>query len=123
MMNKRKCNMIIILIILIIYLIYYIIVKTLDYDFPPLMVYESDVHRYFNVSLKRRRIPLIIHQTYQTHEVPSIWNSTVNTVIEKNQNIFQYRRWSHDEMSAFVKEKEPKFYSSTYIKYSYEMQR
>jgi mannosyltransferase OCH1-like enzyme len=88
------------------------------------MVYESDIYRYSNRTfIQRRRIPLIIHQTYETHHVPSIWNSTVNSVIEKNFNDFKYRRWSHVEMAEFVKSNEPEFYFKTYIKYKYEMQR
>lgn len=109
--------------LLIIYIIYSIILRKLEYKSAPLMVYESDVQKYFNETLRKRRIPLIIHQTYESHNVPSIWNSTVNSVMKKNAKIFEYRRWSHTEMAEFVKEKEIEFYSKTYVKYRYEMQR
>jgi len=115
--------MIILIGILIICLIGYIRFHLLEYKSPPLMVYESDINRYGNSNLSKVRIPRIIHQTYKTHDVPSIWNETVQSVIEKNLGDFKYRRWSHVEMDAFVKENEPEFYSSIYIKYPYDMQR
>ncbi|CAF3946395.1 unnamed protein product, partial [Rotaria sp. Silwood1] len=93
------------------------------YRSPPRMIYETDVLRYANATFARRRIPRVIHQTYRTHTVPSIWNATVQSVIEKNLGEFKYRRWSHAEMDAFVKEHEPQFYRKTYITYRYDMQR
>ncbi|CAF2538183.1 unnamed protein product [Rotaria sp. Silwood2] len=122
----RQWNLIISILLLgifIIWLIYYIICNALEYRSPPRMVYETDVLRYTNATLGRRRIPRLIHQTYRTHDVPSIWNATVQSVIEKNLGEFKYRRWSHAEMDAFVKEHEPKFYWKTYITYPYDMQR
>jgi mannosyltransferase OCH1-like enzyme len=61
----------------------------------------------------------IIHQAYRTHDVPARWSSAVQSVIEKNIDKFLYRRWSDDEMKAFVKEHDPDFYSKIYITYPY----
>ncbi|CAF0998737.1 unnamed protein product [Rotaria sordida] len=99
------------------------ICNALEYRTPPRTVYENDVIRYANATSVRRRIPRLIHQTYRTHDVPSIWNATVQSVMEKNIGEFKYRRWSHAEMDAFVKKHEPQFYWKTYITYPYDMQR
>lgn len=90
---------------------------------PTPMVHEADIIRYANVSWPKRRIPRIIHQTYRTKTIPSIWNETVQSVLKRNSGIFEYRQWSHEEMEAFVKEHEPKFYVETYTKYPHDMQR
>jgi mannosyltransferase OCH1-like enzyme len=87
------------------------------------MLYASDIYRYENVSFSKIRIPRLIHQTYKTHDIPSFWNSTVNSVIEMNKNDFKYRRWSDIEIDKFVKQYEPKFYYKTYKNYRYQIQR
>jgi mannosyltransferase OCH1-like enzyme len=111
------------MIIILIGIIIWLIFQILEYKSSLFMIYESDINQCFNKSNKRVRIPRIIHQTYKTHQVPSIWNSTVNSVIQNNKKDFEYRRWSHIEMSEFVKKHEYEFYKNTYIKYRYEMQR
>ncbi len=122
-MRIIKTRSILILVIVIAILILYIIYKTLDYIYSPLMLYESDIYRYENVSLSKIRIPRLIHQTYKTHDIPAYWNSTVNSVIELNKNDFKYRRWSDIEIDEFVKEHEPEFYYKTYKNYRYQIQR
>ncbi|CAF1003244.1 unnamed protein product [Rotaria sp. Silwood1] len=99
------------------------IYNALEYHTPPRMIYENDVIRYANATSVRRRIPRVIHQIYRTHDVPSIWNATVQSVMEKNIGEFKYRRWSDAEMNAFVKKHEPQFYQKTYITYPYDIQR
>lgn len=126
MMIKRKCHLITLISvvsILFVWLIISMILNRLEYKTPPLMVFESDINQYFNVSITKARIPRIIHQIYKTHEVPARWNSTVNSVVEMNKNDFKYRRWSDAEMHEFVKEYEYEFYINTYTKYSYNIQR
>ena len=125
-MKLRKLDVVVVLIILIIiiqWLISHIFSNALEYRSPPKMIYEKDIIRYANSTPFRQRIPRIIHQTYRTHDVPSIWNATVQSIIEKNIGEFQYRRWSHAEMDAFVKKYEPEFYWKTYVTYPYDMQR
>jgi mannosyltransferase OCH1-like enzyme len=121
MINKKW--QILLLIISLIGIIIWLIFQILEYKSSLLMIYEFDINQYFNQSNQRVRIPRIIHQTYKSHQVPSIWNSTVNSVMKINKKHFQYRRWSHIEMAEFVKKHEYEFYKNTYIKYPYEMQR
>jgi mannosyltransferase OCH1-like enzyme len=109
--------------IFVLLLVPYIINKRLKYVISSRTVYESDIIRYSNSTLAKVRIPRIIHQTYRTHDVPPKWNLTVQSVMEKNIDNFKYRRWSDDEIHAFVKEYEPHFYRKTFINYPYNIQR
>ena len=99
------------------------IYQTFYYDHPPRILLEKDVLDLGYINFTRTRIPRVIHQTYRTHDIPAIWNATVSSVMEKNMDTFKYRRWSHAEMHAFVKENEPIFYEKTYMKYPYDIQR
>lgn len=87
------------------------------------VVYESDIVKYANSSRGRQRIPRLIHQTYRTNETPSIWNVSVRSVIEKNADDFKYRLWTDEEINEFVKDREPRFYEETFVKYRYSIQR
>ena len=76
---------------------------------------QSDLLRYANATWPRSRIPRLIHQTYRTHTIPEVWNATVHSVMTMNADQFRYRRWSHVEMEAFVRQYEAHFYWNTYI--------
>ncbi|CAF1243410.1 unnamed protein product [Rotaria sordida] len=82
-----------------------------------------DLSQYGNVTWPQRRVPRVIHQTYRTYDIPAIWNRPVQSVMTMNTGEFQYRRWSHADMDAFVRQREPHFYWNTFIKYRYDMQR
>ncbi|CAF1038348.1 unnamed protein product [Rotaria magnacalcarata] len=114
---------IIILSIIMIWLFSYLVPYVWHYRSPTPMVYEADTIRYANATWPRRRIPRLIHQTYRTHDVPAIWNGTVQSVMEKNIGEFQYRRWSDIERDALVEKYEPHFYWNTYVNYPYDVQR
>lgn len=83
----------------------------------------TDLSRYANVTWPRRRVPRVIHQTYRTYDIPAVWNASVQSVLQNNADDFQYRRWSHADMDAFVRQHEPEFYWNTYATYRYDMQR
>ncbi|CAF1243393.1 unnamed protein product [Rotaria sordida] len=82
-----------------------------------------DLSQYGNVTWPQRRVPRVIHQTYRTYDIPAIWNRSVQSVMTMNTGEFQYRRWSHADMDAFVRQREPHFYWNTFVKYRYDMQR
>ncbi|CAF1187408.1 unnamed protein product [Adineta steineri] len=84
---------------------------------------EKDLLKYANVSWPQHRIPRIIHQTYRTYNIPEIWNTSIQSIIETNYKDFQYHRWSHEDMRLFVQKHQPEFYRKTYINYKYDMQR
>lgn len=113
----------IVLIVVLIGTILWLTFQILEYQSSLLMISHSDVNHFCNQTNQRIRIPRIIHQTYETHQVPSKWNATVNSVMEMNKNEFEYRRWSHTEMDEFVKKHEYEFYTNIYVKYRYQMQR
>ncbi|CAF2127432.1 unnamed protein product, partial [Rotaria magnacalcarata] len=104
-----------------------ILIRTVHYALrrrsPIKYVNEADLSRFGNVSWPQQRIPRVIHQTYRTHDVPEIWNSTVQSVMKMNVGDFEYRRWSHFDMDAFVRQREPDFYRNTFVHYAYDMQR
>ncbi|CAF1336800.1 unnamed protein product [Rotaria magnacalcarata] len=104
-----------------------ILIRTVRYALrrrsPIKYVNEADLSRFGNVSWPQQRIPRVIHQTYRTHDVPEIWNSTVQSVMKMNVGDFEYRRWSHFDMDAFVRQREPDFYRNTFVHYAYDMQR
>ena len=120
---SRSMFLRILLITVLIVVLLWLIFQILEYQSTLLMVSHSDINRYFNRTDQQIRIPRIIHQTYETHQVPSMWNATVNSVMEMNKNDFEYRRWSHEEMAEFVKKHEYEFYTHTYVNYRYSMQR
>ncbi|CAF3609744.1 unnamed protein product [Rotaria sp. Silwood1] len=113
------CVLIIIFVVLIIHTIKY----ALRRRSPRKYLNEIDLSRYANVTWPRRRVPRIIHQTYRTYDIPAIWNQSVQSVMTMNAGEFQYRRWSHADMDAFVRQHEPHFYWNTFVKYRYDMQR
>lgn len=83
----------------------------------------TDLARYGNDTSTSRRVPRIIHQTNRNYDVPVVWNATVQAVMRQNLGEFKYRRWSHDDMDAFVREHEPEFHKQVFSKYLYDMQR
>ncbi|CAF1536693.1 unnamed protein product [Adineta ricciae] len=84
---------------------------------------KDDLIKYGNVNGSRKRIPRLIHQTYETLNIPPIWNKSIQSILETNSKDFQYIQWTHKQMKFFVKKHEPKFYHQTYVHYKYEMQR
>jgi mannosyltransferase OCH1-like enzyme len=116
---RYTCVLIIIFILLIIHTILY----TLRRRSPQQLMNLTDLSRYANATWPRRRIPRVIHQTYRTYDIPAIWNTSVQSVIQNNVGEFKYRRWSHADMDAFVQQHEPHFYWNTFINYRYDMQR
>ena len=84
---------------------------------------QTDLFRYANATWPQRRIPRTIHQTYRTHIIPAVWNSSVQAVMTMNSDRFKYRRWSHLEMEDFVRQHETDFYWNTFIHYPYDIQR
>jgi mannosyltransferase OCH1-like enzyme len=69
------------------------------------------------------RIPRIIHQTWKTKDVPFHWNATVESVRQFNENQFEYRLWTDEDMHKFVHEVEPDIYEHTFLTYSLDIQR
>ncbi|CAF3387486.1 unnamed protein product [Rotaria socialis] len=122
--RRKRTTMCICIFIIIIFLL---LIQTVRYIFrrrsPIKYVDEADLSRFGNVSWPQQRIPRVIHQTYRTYDVPEIWNSTVQSVMKMNVGDFEYRRWSHSDMDAFVRQREPDFYRNTFVHYAYDMQR
>ena len=83
----------------------------------------THLSRYANVTWPRQRVPRVIHQTYRTYDIPPVWNTSVQSILKNNAGEFRYRRWSHADMDAFVREHEPDFYWNTFVNYKYDMQR
>lgn len=111
------------LIILLVLFISYVGYCTLRRRSSKKFIDEMDLSRYTNVTWPRRRIPRLIHQTYRTYTIPTVWNATVQSVMKMNSDEFQYRRWSHADMDRFVRQHEPHFYWKTFIHYRYDIQR
>ena len=109
--------------ILFVLLISYIVYCVLRRRSPKKFIDETNLSRYANVTWPQRRVPRVIHQTYRTYTIPTVWNATVQSVMKMNSNEFQYRRWSHADMDRFVREHEPDFYWQTFIHYRYDIQR
>ena len=112
-----------VLIILLVLFISYIVYCALRRRSSKKLIDEMDLSRYTNVTWPRRRIPRLIHQTYRTYTIPTVWNATVQSVMKMNSDEFQYRRWSHTDMDRFVRQHEPHFYWNTFIHYRYDIQR
>ena len=112
-----------VLIIISGFLIVYILCYELQRSSPKKFINTIDLFQYTNVTWSPPRVPRIIHQTYRTYIVPTVWNKTVQSVIKINAQDFQYRRWSHEDMNKFVREHEPDFYWNTFIRYKYDIQR
>ena len=86
-------------------------------------IHMADVIRYANETSMRPRIPRIIHQTYRTRDIPPRWNRTVQSVINRNADDFEYYLWSDEDIEEFVRTHESDFYQHTYTKYPYDIQR
>ena len=109
--------------ILILWLTSYIVRHAWHNRFPMRMVYTNDVAQYSNKTSVQHRIPRLIHQVWRTRNVPSRWNATFHSVLAHNAGELNHHLWTDDEMHAFVRKHEPKFYESVYINYPYEIQR
>ena len=115
----HTCVLIIIVFLLLIHGIWYALRRRSLEKF----LNETDLSRYANVTWPQRRIPRVIHQTYRTYDIPAVWNTSVQSVIEKNAGEFEYRQWSHTDMDAFVQQHEPEFYRNTFVTYENDIQR
>ncbi|CAF2868341.1 unnamed protein product [Rotaria sp. Silwood2] len=70
-----------------------------------------------------QRIPRIIHQTWKTHHIPINWNATVQSIHQYNDNKFEYRLWTDNDMHKFLRQEYSYFYEHTFLKYSLDIQR
>jgi hypothetical protein len=66
-------------------------------------------------------IPMIIHQTWKTNDIPNEWSNAVESCKNLHKD-FKYILWTDDTMLQFVKEKYHNFYN-VYISYKYDIQR
>jgi mannosyltransferase OCH1-like enzyme len=65
-------------------------------------------------------IPLIIHQTWKTNEVPEKWkepqeswtNQSVTYPLKRKYNEFVYMLWTDEMLDKFIKEQYPWFYQN-----------
>lgn len=122
---RRKYIILCVIIILTLYIVFAVhhVKRSLSRQSLKRYVNMSDISRHGNVSSPRKQIPRIIHQTNRNYDIPSVWNASVQAVMQLNAANFKYKRWSHDDMDTFVREHEPEFYENLFTKYTYEMQR
>jgi inositol phosphorylceramide mannosyltransferase catalytic subunit len=112
-----------VLVIIIVVFISHILIHAIQRRSPKKFINEFDLFRYANVTWPRRRVPRVIHQTYRTYAIPAVWNTTVQSVMKMNANDFKYHRWSHADMDTFVRQYEPHFYWSIFVRYPHDIQR
>src|SRR4051794_26367104 len=71
--------------------------------------------------MTEHKIPLILHQTWKTSEVPDEWKPYQQSWKDHHPD-WTYRLWTDDDYLPFVETHFPDF-KQTFVDYSYQIQR